>query len=283
MGDSLVAGDLRVVAHRPWPGGAITTSPDGTWVAVALPGRVVVARLPGLDAEREIHVADVRSLAALDEHTLALAPHRGLLVIHDPTGAPWVGVRARGAGRVALVAGPGGILAAVGERAALPRATIVTRADRGKRRGWTAAITGVVAATWVGRDDLVVATGGDLVLVRGGREEARAVAPLPGPITALASIAGGVVIAGPGSRAVVHAFTPGMPPAHIDVPPGTSRTLATAGTLLAVGTRSLGERVVVRDLRSDRQIATARGVAAVALAPPLVVVTGREGTLVLSP
>lgn len=283
MGHSLVEGDLRVVAHRPWPGGAITVSPDGTWAAIALPGRVVVARLPGLDAEREIHVADVRSLVALDANTLALAPHRGVLVIRDPAGTPRVGVRARGVGRVALAAGPDGILAAVGARAALPRATIVTRTDGGTRQGWTAVVTGAVVATWVGKDDLVVAAGEDLVLVRGGEEDARVEAPLGGPIGALASIPGGVVIAGPGPRAMFHALAPGMPHAYIDVLPGTSRSLATAGGLLAVGTRSLGERVVVRDLQADREIAIARGMAAVALAPPLVVVTGREGTLVLAP
>ena len=60
-----VQGDLEVVAHRSWPGTAITVAPGGGWVAIALPGRVVVARLPDLDDAREVHVADVRSLVAL--------------------------------------------------------------------------------------------------------------------------------------------------------------------------------------------------------------------------
>ena len=88
-----------MVASRAWPGSAITVSPDGEWVAIALPGRVVVARLPDLSDEREILVADVRSLVAVDPTRLALAPHRGVLVIDDPAGSPHVGVRARGAGR----------------------------------------------------------------------------------------------------------------------------------------------------------------------------------------
>ncbi len=175
-----VEGALRVVAASVWPGSAITASPDGTWVAVALPGRVVVARLPDLSDIREIHVADVRSLAAIDPDRVALAPHRGLLIIEDPMGLPRVGVRARGVGRVRFVAGPDGVLAAVGERAALPRATVVTRVDAGRQRGWTPTVPGAIAAAWMGPHDLAVAAGADLVLVHDGVEHARVVAPLKG-------------------------------------------------------------------------------------------------------
>jgi hypothetical protein len=145
-----VTGAVRVVAHRPWPGSALAVAPGGEWVAVALPGRVVTARLPDLSDEHEIHVADVRSIAAISDDRLALAPHRGVLVIEDPVGAPRVAVRARGAGRVQVVAGPGGLFAAVGERAApghgrdAGRPGTPSRLDRRHRRrhgcrlaGWT--------------------------------------------------------------------------------------------------------------------------------------------------
>lgn len=276
-----VDGDLEVVAHRPWPGSAITVAPGGEWVAVALPGRVVVARLPHLDDVREIHVADVRSLAAIADDRLALAPHRGLLVIEDPLGTPHVGVRARGAGRVVVSAGPGGLLAAVGERAALPRATVVARTDLGRRRGWTASIAAATAATWLDDGDLVVAAGADLVLVRGGVVQATAPSPLGEPIAAVAAVPDGVVMAGVGPRAVVHPITPGAPRCEIEVTPGGARWLHAADGLLAVGTRSLGERVVVHDLDEGGAVGTLRGVAVAVLAPPLMVATGREGTVVL--
>ena len=275
-------GDLAVVAHRPWPGSAITVAPGGEWIAVALPGRVVVARLPHLDDVREIHVADVRSLAAITDDRLVLAPHRGLLVIEDPLGTPHVGVRARGAGRVVVSAGPSGLLVAVGERAALPRATVVARTDLGRRRGWTASIPGATAAAWLGERDLVVAAGADLVLVRDGEVDARAEGPLGEPITALVSVPGGVVVAGAGPRAVVHATMPGAPRPAIDVAPGGARWLHAAEGLLAVGTRSLGERVAVHDLEEGGVVGTLRGVAAAVLAPPLLAATGREGTVVLA-
>jgi hypothetical protein len=127
-------GGLTVLATRPWPGSALAASTDGAWVAVALPGRVVVAGLPGLDDVHEIDVSDVRSLMAVDSTRLALAPRRGLLVIDDPMGIPRVGLRARGPGRLVLAADGEGRLAAVGERAALPRATVVARSDAARRR-----------------------------------------------------------------------------------------------------------------------------------------------------
>jgi len=277
-----VTGALRVVAHRPWPGSALAISPDGSWVAVALPGRVVTARLPDLSDEHEIHVADVRSIAAIGDDRLALAPHRGVLVIEDPVGAPHVAVRARGAGRVQVVAGPGGLLAAVGERAALPRATVVTRADLGRRRRWTASIAGATAAAWLDDRDLAVAAGEDLVLVRDGAEEARAMSPLGERITALAAVPGGVVIAGAGSHAVLHAIGPRAARPRIEVLPGGGRTLHATDGWLAVGTRSLGERVQVHDLATDTVMCELRGVASAVVAPPVVVATGREGTVVLA-
>ena len=277
-----LSGDVRVVAHRPWPGSALAVAPDGEWLAVALPGRVVTARLPDLTDEREIHVADVRSIAAIGSDRLALAPHRGVLIIEDPVGVPQVAVRARGAGRVGLVAGPDGLLAAVGERAALPRATVVTRGDLGRRRGWTAGIPGATAAAWLDGRDLAVAAGDDLVLVRDGVEEARAQSPLGEPITALTTVPEGVVIAGAGAHALLHAIGPRAARPRIEVPPGGGRTLHAADGWLAAGTRSLGERVQVRDLASDEVICALRGVATAVVAPPLVVATGREGTVVLA-
>lgn len=277
-----MSGSLRVVAHRSWPGSALAVSPGGDWLAVALPGRVVTARLPDLTDAREIHVADVRSVAAVGPDRLALAPHRGVLIIEDPVGTPEVAVRARGAGRVGLVAGPDGLLAAVGERAALPRATVVTRADLGRRRGWTASIPGATAAAWLSARDLAVAAGDDLVLVRDGAEEARARNPLGEPITALVTVPEGVVIAGAGSHAVLHAIGPRAARPRIEVPPGGGRTLHAADGWLAAGTRSLGERVQVRDMASDEVICALRGVATAVVAPPLVVATGREGTVVLT-
>lgn len=278
-----VDGALRVLSTRPWPGSAAAVSPDGAWAAVALPGRVMVARLPGLDDPREIAVADVRSLVAVDAGRLALAPRRGLLVIDDPAGTPRVGLRARGPGRLSLAAGHGGLLAAVGERAALPRATVVARSDSGRRRDWTAAIDGAAAAAWIDGGDLVVAAGDDLVLVRRGAEHARAHSPLGEPITGLASIPGGVAIAGPGDRAVLHSVVPGASRPSIAVPPGTGRILAVADGMLVACTRSLGERVAVHDLATGDAVAMLRGVSAAAPAPPLVVATGREGTVVAGP
>ncbi len=277
-----MSGDLHVVAHQPWPGSALAVSPDGAWVAVALPGRVVTARLPDLADPHEIHVADVRSLAAIGPDRLALAPHRGMLVIDDPVGTPHVAVRARGAGRVQLVAGPGGLLAAVGERAALPRATVVTRSDLGRRRGWTAGITGATTAAWLSERDLAVAAGEDLVLVREGVEDARAKRPLGERITGLASVPGGVVVVGAGSHAVLHATAPRAERSRLEVPPGAGRTVHAANGWLAVGTRSLGERVQVHDVAAGRVICALRGVAGAVVAPPLVVATGREGTVVLA-
>lgn len=276
-----VEGDLAIVARQPWPGTAMAMAPGGGWVAVALPGRVVVARLPGLDPVREIDVADVRSLAALSDDRLALAPRRGALVIADPLGDPHVAVRVRGAGRVALSAGPGGALVAVGEYAALPRATVVARTDLGRRRAWTAVVDGASAAAWLDARDAVVAAGADLVLVRDGVIDARAADALGEPITAVAAVPHGVVLAGAGDRAVVHTMAPGVDRPVLEVPPGGARWLHAADGLLAVGTRSLGERVVVHDLEEGGVVAALRGVAAAVLAPPLMVATGREGTVVL--
>ncbi len=275
-----VTGALEVVASRPWPGSAVAVSPDGAWAAVALPGRVMVARLPGLDDEREIAVADVRSLVALDEGRLALAPRRGLLVIDDPAGMPRVGVRARGPGRLVLAAGPGGLLAAVGDRAALPRATVIARSDHGRRRDWTAAVEAASAAAWIDGGDLVVAAGEDLVLVRDGAERARAQSPLGQAITGLASIPGGVAIAGAGDRAVLHTVVPGASRPSLAVPPGAGRVLAVAGGILVACTRSLGERVSVHRLPSGEAVGMLRGVSAAAPAPAALVATGREGTVV---
>lgn len=275
---------MRVVAARPWPGSAVAVSPDAAWAAIALPGRVVVARLPDLDDVREIAVADVRSMAAIDEGRLALAPRRGLLVIDDPLGAAAVGLRARGPGRLALAAGSGGRLAAVGDRAALPRATVVARSDAARRRDWTAVIEGASAAAWLGRgDDLAVAADRDLVLVRRGEEAARVEGPLGEPIVALAAVPGGLVLAGAGDRAVVHPTVPGAPRGVIEVPPGTGRAVSAAGGVLAVCTRSLGERVSVHDLATGAAVAVLRGVSVGVPAPPYVVATGREGTVVTAP
>lgn len=277
------AGALRMVAAKPWPGTALAVSPDLAWVAVSLPGRVIVARLPDLDDMREIAVSDVRSMAAVDSRRLALAPRRGLLVIEDPLGTAKVGLRSRGPGRLVLAAGPDGRLAAVGDRAALPRATVIARSDAARRRDWTACIEGARAAAWLDDGDLVVAAASDLVLVRRGEEAARAADPLGEPIVALASVPGGVVIAGAGDRAVVHSIVPGASRPAIAVPPGTGRTLSVAGGLLTASTRSLGERVSVHDLATGRAIATLRGVSAGVPAPPYVVATGREGTVVAGP
>lgn len=276
-------GALRVVASRPWPGSALAVSPDATWVAVALPGRVMVARLPDLDAPREIAVSDVRSLAALDPGRLALAPRRGLMVIDDPLGAARVGLRARAPGRLTLAAGPGGLLAAVGDRAALPRATVIARSDSARRRDWTATVEGAAGAAWIDGGDLVVAAGDDLVLVRRGEEQARAHSPLGEPITALAAIPGGVAIAGPGDRLMLHSIVPRAARPSITVPPGTGRVIACANGVLVAGTRSLGERVSVHDLSTGDALGGLRGVSAGAPAPPYVVATGREGTVVAGP
>lgn len=275
---------MRVVAARPWPGAAVAVSPDATWAAIALPGRVVVARLPHLDDLREIAVADVRSMAAIDEGRLALAPRRGLLVIDDPLGSAGVGLRARGPGRLVLAAGADGRLAAVGDRAALPRATVVARSDAARRRDWTAAIDGATAAAWLGRgDDLAVAAGHDLVLVRRGEEAARVEGPIGEPIAALAAVPGGLVLAGAGDRAIVHPTVAGAPRGVIEVPPGTGRSVSAAGGVLAVCTRSLGERVSVHDLSTGSAVAVLRGVSVGVPAPPYVVATGREGTVVAAP
>jgi hypothetical protein len=121
------------------------------------------------------------------------------------------------------------------------------------------------------------------VLVRRGEESARAKDPLGEPIVALASVPGGVVIAGAGDRAVMHSVVPGASRPAIAVPPGTGRTLSAAGGLLTASTRSLGERVSVHDLATGRAIATLRGVSTGVPAPPYVVATGREGTVVAGP
>lgn len=281
--DLVEDGVLRVTAAQGWPGSALAVSPDGTWAAVALPGRVVVARLPGLDDVREIAVSDVRSMAAVGPDRLALAPRRGLLVIDDPLGAVRVGLRSRAPGRLMLSAGDGGRLAAVGDRAALPRATVVARSDLARRRDWTATIEGAVAAAWLDDGDLAVATGADLVLVRGGEEHARAPGPLGERITAVASIPGGVAIAGQGDRVVLHAVLPGAARPAIEVHPGTGRALAAGAGVLVVASRSLGERVTVHDLATGERTASLRGVALGAPAPGCVVATGREGTVVLAP
>jgi hypothetical protein len=286
----MTVGAFAVVAARPWPGAAVAISPDAAWAAIALPGRVVVAGLPHLDRVREVDVSDVRSLVALDGGRLALAPRRGFLVIDDPAGAPRVGVRARGPGRLALAVGPEGRLAAVGERAALPRATVVARSDAARRRDWTAAVPGATSAAWLEGDDLAVAAGDDLVLVRAGQEEARLTAPLGERITALAAIPGGVAIAGAGPRALLHSMRPGAGSPVVEVPPGVGRTLGYAGGLLVCGTRSLGERVVVIDLATGAIVHEQRGASAGALAlggptcppgVPLLVASGREGTVVI--
>ncbi len=279
----MTGGELTVLTTRPWPGCALAASSDGEWVAVALPGRVVVARLPSLDDVREIDVSDVRSLVAVDPGRLAVAPRRGLLVIDDPMGIPRVGLRARGPGRLALAADGEGRVAAVGERAALPRATVVARSDAARRRDWTAAIDGARAAAWLEGGDLVVAAGEDLVLVRDGREEARARAPLGEDITALASIPGGVAVAGAGPHVVLHSTIPGAARSHVEIPPGTGRSLSVAGDMLVAATRSLGERVAVHRLSTGEQVHDMRGVAVGAAAPPYVVATGREGTVVMGP
>jgi hypothetical protein len=276
-------GGLTVLATRPWPGSALAASRDGEWVAVALPGRVVVARLPYLDDVREIDVSDVRSLVAVDPGRLALAPRRGLLVIDDPAGTPRVGVRARGPGRLVLATDGEGRVAAVGDRAALPRATVVARSDAARRRDWTAAIHGARCAAWLEGGDLVVAAGEDLVLVRGGREEARACAPLGEVITALASVPGGVAVAGPGPRVLLHSVIPGATRPHVEIPPGTGRSLSVTGDILVASTRSLGERVTMYRLSTGEQVHEMRGVAVGAAAPPYVVATGREGTVVVGP
>lgn len=281
--DLVEQGALRVVATRGWPGSALAVSPDGAWAAVALPGRVVVARLPALDDVREIAVSDVRSMATVGPDRLALAPRRGLLVIDDPAGAARVGMRSRAPGRLALAAGPDGRLAAVGERAALPRATVVARSDQARRRDWTATVEGAVAAAWLGDDDLAVATGADLVLVRAGAVHARAASPLGERITALAAVPGGVAVAGPGERLVLHAVRPGAARPVLEVHPGTGRALAAGHGLLVVSSRSLGERVTVHDLATGERTASLRGVALAAPAPDCLVATGREGTVVLAP
>ena len=276
-------GGLTVIATRSWPGCALAASGDGAWVAVALPGRVVVARLPELTDVCEIDVSDVRSLAELGAGRLALAPRRGLLVIDDPAGDPRVALRARGPGRLVLAAGPGGRLAAVGERAALPRATVIARSDAARRRDWTAVIEGARAAAWIDGGDLVVAAGEDLVLVRNGREEARSQAPLGEEITALAPIPGGVAVAGAGPRALLHSIIPGAAHASIDIPAGTGRSLDVGGGLVVVATRSSGERVAVHRLSTGERIHEVSGASVGAVAPPYVVATGREGTVVLGP
>lgn len=280
--DLVEHGALRVVAARGWPGSALVVSPDGAWAAVALPGRVVVARLPDLDDVREIAVSDVRSMAVVGADRLALAPRRGLLVIDDPAGAARVGLRSRAPGRLSLSAGPHGRLAAVGDRAALPRATVVARSDEARRRDWTAAVDGATAAAWLD-DDLAVAAGADLVLVRAGEEHARAPSPLGEGITAVASVPGGVVIAGQGDRAMIHAVRPGAARPSLEVHPGTARALAAADGVLVVSSRSLGERVTVHDLATGDRTASLRGVSLGAPAPGVVVATGREGTVVLAP
>ncbi|MBM3634485.1 MAG: hypothetical protein FJW99_04235 [Actinobacteria bacterium] len=282
-GDLVEHGALRVVAAQGWPGSALAVSPDGAWAAVALPGRVVVSRLPGLDSVREIAVSDVRSMAAVGPDRLALAPRRGLLVIDDPVGVARVGLRSRAPGRLVLSAGHGGRLAAVGDRAALPRATVVARSDAARRRDWTAAVEGAAAAAWLDDGDLAVAAGADLVLVRAGEEHARAPSPLGERITAVASIPGGVVIAGRGDRAMIHAVLPGAARPSLEVHPGTARALAVADGLLVVSSRSLGERVTVHDLATGERRASLRGVALGAPGPGIVVATGREGTVVLAP
>lgn len=276
-------GALRVAAVQGWPGSALAVSPDGAWAAVALPGRVLVARLPDLDGVREIAVSDVRSMAAVGPDRLALAPRRGLLVIDDPLGTARVGLRSRAPGRLMLSAGADGRLAAVGERAALPRATVVARSDLARRRDWTATIEGAMAAAWLADGDLAVATGADLVLVRGGEEHARAPRPLGEPITAVASIPGGVALAGHGERVVLHPVLPGAARPAIEVHPGTGRALAAGSGMLVVASRSLGERVTVHDLATGGRTASLRGVALGAPAPGCVVATGREGTVVLVP
>jgi hypothetical protein len=281
--DLVEQGALRVAAAQGWPGSALAVSPDGAWAAVALPGRVVVARLPGLDGIREIAVSDVRSMAAVGPDRLALAPRRGLLVIDDPLGAARVGLRSRAPGRLVLSAGDGGRLAAVGDRAALPRATVVARSDLARRRDWTATIEGALAAAWLDDGDLAVATGADLVLVRGGEEHARAPRALGERITAVASVPGGVAIAGQGDRVVLHNVLPGSARPAIEVHPGTGRALAAGAGMLVVASRSLGERVTVHDLATGERTASLRGVALGAPAPGCVVATGREGTVVLAP
>ena len=275
-------GAFRVVAAQGWPGAALAVSPDGAWAAVALPGRVIVARLPGLDDVREIAVSDVRSMAAVGPGRLALAPRRGLLVIDDPLGSAGVALRARAPGRLSLVAGPSGRLAAVGERAALPRATVVARSDMARRRDWTAAVAGATAAAWLDDGALAVAAGSDLVLVRAGTEHARARSPLGERITAVAAIPGGVAIAGQGDRVVLHAVHPGAARPSLEVHPGSGRSLAFAEDTLIVASRSLGERVTVHALPTGERMASLRGVALGARVPGGLVATGREGTLVLA-
>ena len=106
---------------------------------------------------------------------------------------------------------------------------------------------------------------------------------MPVVLVVPAVVGNGVVIAGAGDRALLHSIVPGAPRTAIAVPPGTGRTLSAAGGLLTASTRSLGERVSVHDLATGRAIATLRGVSTGVPAPPYVVATGREGTVVAGP
>ncbi|MCU0307269.1 MAG: hypothetical protein MUE51_05770 [Thermoleophilia bacterium] len=66
------------------------------------------------------------------------------------------------------------------------------------------------------------------------------------------------------------------------MPAGPGRSLAVDGPTLAAGTRAAGEAVALVDLRRRTVDHLLRGVSAVALAGPWLVVTGREGTAVLA-
>ncbi len=91
-----------------------------------------------------------------------------------------------------------------------------------------------------------------------------------------------MVIAGAGPQAVLHATTPRAARPQIAIVPGGGRSVHVADDLLLVGTRSLGERVHVHDMADGGCLATLRGVASGVVAPPLIVATGREGTVVLA-
>ena len=82
---------------------------------------------------------------------------------------------------------------------------------------------------------------------------------------------------------MLHTTIPGVPRPALEIAPGTGRALSADGGMLVASTRSLGERVTVHDIATGERVASLRGVALGVAAPPHVVATGREGTVVLAP
>jgi hypothetical protein len=275
------AGRLEPVAHRPWPGAAVAVDPASAHVVVALPGRLVVGSLPDLGDGRSVDLADVRAVAPVPGlRAVCAAGGRGARVLALDRSAPLL--RLRTPGRVQPAVSPGGARLALVGQVARPRASVGVWDLAGGRRLWTAPVYAAACAAWA--DGAVLAVGGRDLRLFGHEGSVLPVAPAPRGerITALAAGGGVLVSAGEGPVGTVWDADRAAVCGSVPVPAGPGRSLAVDGPTLAAGTRAAGEAVALVDLRRRTVDHLLRGVSAVALAGPWLVVTGREGTAVLA-